>query len=119
MTDTDQHNGPTPPTVYPPPERSTPLPAEVVVSQAFARRAPSQRVIDQLARLDPTPFSELLQTGAFRVMAFRVLLRDYPRHDVASLWLHAYDVEVEIEDAVDPTSALAPTFSPPSAPTTE
>jgi len=95
-----------------------PLPSSLVISLAFVRRLPSQRVIDQLRKLEPLPFGELQEQQPSRVLAFRALLRDYPLRDFNSLWLHAYDVEVEIEEAVDPTSALGLTLSPPSAPTT-
>jgi hypothetical protein len=48
-----------------------------------------------------------------RVVAFRALLRDYPDRDVSSLWLHSYDVEVEIVEP-NPTNGNLPTLAPPS-----
>jgi hypothetical protein len=94
----------------------TPLPLMVHATLAFVRRLPSQRVVDQLAKLDPTPFGELQDQQPSRVTAFRCLLRDYPDRDFASLWMHAYDCEVEL-DEVDPTFRPVPTLLPISAPT--
>jgi hypothetical protein len=95
-----------------------PLPNELTATLAFVRRLPAQRVIDQLRKLEPDmDFGELSTQQPSRVLAFRMLLRMYPLRDMTSLWMHAYDVEVELEEA-DPTSAPAPTPSPPSAPTT-
>lgn len=94
------------------------LPTLVHVTQAFTRRLPTQRVVDTLAKLDASPFGELLNRQTSRVLAFRVLLRDHPRRDPASLWLHAYDVDVEVdEQPVDPTSLPGPTPGPVSLPT--
>jgi hypothetical protein len=91
------------------------LPTLVVVPDSFAARLPSQRVLDQIARLEPTtPFAELVQSQPFRIVAFRALLRDFPDRDPTSLWLHAYDCEVQVETA-DPTSGSGPTPWPPSA----
>jgi hypothetical protein len=94
-----------------------PLPDVVKVNAATAARLPSQRVLDMLARIEPTPIGELMTNSTSRVLAFRVLLRDHPARDPASLWAASYDIEVEFED-VDPTSAAAPPTWPPSAPTT-
>jgi hypothetical protein len=95
-----------------------PLPSTIRTSLSFVTRLPAQRVLDLLAKLDPTPFGELQASQPSRVVAFRLLLRDHPHRDPSSLWLAAYDVEVELADA-DPTSELAPTPWPPSARTTE
>jgi hypothetical protein len=95
-----------------------PLPGLVQCTQAFMARLPSQRVIDTLKKLEPgTSFATLIEDQPPRLIAFRVLLRDHPQRDAASLWLHAYDVEVGILD-VDPTNGSVPTVSLPSAPFT-
>ena len=99
------------------PDDLGPLPTLVTVSGEFVRRMPSQRTLDELARVDSAPFGELLTNQPSRVMAFRVLMRDHPHRDPSSLWLHAYDVEVEVSDLVDPTAAPSPTASPQSVPT--
>jgi hypothetical protein len=83
------------------------LPTLVQVSQAFSSRLPSQRVLDMLTRTEGIDFAALAQNQPGRLLAFRALLRDYPERDTASLWLHAYDVEVEIED-VNPTNGKLP-----------
>jgi hypothetical protein len=83
------------------------LPTLVHVSQAFSARLPSQRVLDMLTRTEGVEFTELAQNQPGRLLAFRALLRDYPERDTASLWLHAYDVEVAIDD-VNPTNGNAP-----------
>jgi hypothetical protein len=94
-----------------------PLPGLVTISKSFSNRLPSQRQLDQLARLEPgMDFGELARTQPFRLMAFRALMRDYPDRDPTSLWLHAYDVEVDVLD-VDPTNGKSPTASPLSATT--
>lgn len=94
---------------------STELPTLVHVDQAFSQRLPTQRVIDALTRAEPgTPMGELVQTQPFRLTAFRALLRDFPDHDPTSLWLHSYDVEVQVHD-VDPTHGNGQTPLPPSA----
>jgi hypothetical protein len=95
-----------------------PLPELVTVTQAFIARMPSQRVIDMLKKLAPgVGFGELIEEQPPRVVAFRALLRDHPTRDETSLWLHAYDVEVDIVD-VDPTNGSVPTPSLPFAPST-
>jgi hypothetical protein len=95
-----------------------PLPTLLTVSQAFSARLPSQRVLDLLARVEPTtPFGELAQTQPFRIVAFRALLRDFPDFDPTALWLHAYDCECEVVE-LDPTNGKSTTVSPPSAATT-
>jgi hypothetical protein len=95
-----------------------PLPDLVSVTQAFVARLPAQRMLDLLKRLEPgVKFSELMEDQPPRMIAFRVLLKDYPNRDPASLWLHAYDVEVALVEA-DPTNGHAPTPSLLSAPST-
>lgn len=79
------------------------LPNLVAVTQAFSGRLPSQRVLDLIDKLEGVGFAQLVSTQPFRIVAFRALLRDYPGRDESSLWLHAYDVEVEVIDA-DPTN---------------
>ena len=96
---------------------TAPLPDRVEVSGAFTRRLPSQRLLDQLGRIESTPFGELAAAQPFRIIAFRALVREHPDRDVTSLWLHAYDVEVDISEA-DPTDGSWPTLLPPSATTT-
>ena len=99
-------------------DRDEPLPALVRVTQSFVARLPSQRLLDQLRHCEPgVPFTELAETQPFRIVAFRALVRDHPDRDVTSLWLHAYDVEVDVGDA-DPTNGKSATLSPPSAATT-
>jgi hypothetical protein len=94
------------------------LPLEVAVTQAFCSRMPSQRIIDLLKRLEPdTRFAELVEDQPPRFIAFRALMAAYPGRDPASLWLHAYDVEVAIVEP-DPTNGSAPKPSLPSAPIT-
>jgi hypothetical protein len=97
---------------------SIPLPVEVAVTLAFVKRLPTQRLLDSLAHIDPTPFGELQEQRPSQVLAFRWLVREFPGRDFGSLWMHAYDVEIEIVDS-DPTSALGQMPSLPSAPTTE
>jgi hypothetical protein len=94
------------------------LPSSVIVSQAFAARMPTQRVLDELARIEPAPFTELMQSQPSRVLAFRALLRDFPGRDVTSLWLASYDVEVELVET-DPTDEPEPKHSRHSARTTD
>lgn len=94
-------------------DEDIPLPSLVHVDQSFNTRLPSQRVMDMLAKLESASISELIQTQTFRVVAFRALLRDFPNRDPASLWLHAYDTEVEVHD-VDPTNGNGLTPSQPS-----
>jgi hypothetical protein len=93
------------------------LPTLITVSQAFTRRLPSQRVVDQLNGLEPAGFKAIAENQAFRLIAFQALVRAYPGRDMASLWLHAYDVDVDISDA-DPMSGSSRTAGPPSAVTT-
>jgi hypothetical protein len=96
-----------------------PLPELVTVSQAFISRLPSQRVIDLMKKLQgDMTFSELMEEQPGRITAFRALMRDHPRRDPTSLWMHAYDVEVAIDDP-DPTNGNSSIPSPPSAPITE
>jgi len=91
------------------------LPTELEATMAFVKRMPSQRVIDTISKLEGgVPIVELLEQQPSRVLAFRVLLRDYPLRDPTSLWMHAYDCEVDLLD-VDPTSLLGQTTSLPSA----
>jgi hypothetical protein len=95
----------------------TELPTTVRITQAFASRIPTQRVIDAVRHAEGgVPFDELMTAQPFRVAAFRALLRDFPGYDMTALWLHAYDVEVAI-DEVDPTNGASPTPAPPSATT--
>ena len=92
----------------------TELPSIIHASADFAGRLPSQRVLDLVAKVEPAGFAELAQTQPFRIVAFRALLRDFPDYDPTALWLHAYDVEVEV-DAVNPTNGKSPTNAPDSA----
>jgi hypothetical protein len=94
------------------------LPELIEVSTAFAARMPSQRILDLLRKLEPDQtFGDLAENQPPRLLAFRALLRDHPRRDPASLWMHAYDVEIALTE-VDPTNGRSPMLSPPSAPTT-
>jgi len=94
-----------------------PLPTTIAVTQSFVSRLPSQRLLDELRHCEPTVnFQELAETQPFRIVAFRALKRDYPARDVTSLWLHAYDVEVDITE-VDPTNGKPSTAWPPFAAT--
>jgi len=92
------------------------LPTTVRITQAFAARMPSQRNLDALAKIEGTTFGQLAENQPSRLLAFRALQRDYPHRDVASLWLHAYDVEVELVE-VDPTANGGPPTWQPSATT--
>jgi hypothetical protein len=95
-----------------------PLPTLVQVTEAFSARLPTQRVLDLIARVEPdTSFGELATHQPFRLVAFRALMRDHPDRDPASLWLHAYDTEVEMIQP-DPTNGATPTPWPVSAPIT-
>lgn len=79
------------------------LPTQLKVSQAFNSRLPSQRFLDLLGRIEPTtPFPEIAQHQPFRLIAFRALLRDFPDRDATSLWLHAYDCEVDVVEEESP-----------------
>jgi hypothetical protein len=89
-----------------------PLPDLVSVSAAFSARLPSQRVLDMLARLEGVGFGELAERQPFRIVAFRALIRDYPNRDPASVWAHAYDVEVEVAEGMDPTNGKSTTPAP-------
>jgi hypothetical protein len=89
------------------------LPTLISVSMAFSSRLPSQRVLDLLSRIEGVDFATLAQNQPFRIVAFRALVRDYPERDPTSLWLHAYDVEVEVADE-NPTNGKQPTPSPDS-----
>jgi hypothetical protein len=97
-------------------DATTPLPTTVQVTQAFSTRMPTQRVIDAVEHAEGGRFGELIQTQPFRVVAFRALMRDFPDRDITSLWLHSYDVEVEIVEA-NPTNGHGLTLAPPSGPT--
>jgi hypothetical protein len=90
------------------------LPTLISVSTAFSSRLPSQRVLDLLSRIEGVDFATLAQTQPFRIVAFRALVRDYPKRDPTSLWMHAYEVEVEV-DEVNPTNGKLPTPGPVSA----
>ena len=93
------------------------LPTVVEVTSAFTQRLPTQRVIDLITRLEPgRPFPEIAADMPFRVIAFRKLRADYPDGDDTALWLHSYDVEVQVVEA-DPFSVNGLTLTPPSAAT--
>ena len=93
------------------------LPTVIQVTNAFTTRLPSQRLIDQLARLEvDVPFPELAQAQPFRLIAFRKLLATFPDYDQRALWMHSYDVEVEVVEA-DPFTLNGLTLTPPSVPT--
>jgi hypothetical protein len=92
----------------------TALPDIVTVTQSFAARMPTQRVIDAVQHAEGGgDFAEIVQRQAFRVVAFRALMRDHPGRDVTSLWMHSYDVEVEIAET-NPTNGTEPTPVLPS-----
>jgi hypothetical protein len=90
-----------------PADATEPLPVLIKVSVGFSSRLPSQRVLDQLDKMEGVGFGALAQSQPFRIVAFRALLRDYPNRDPQSLWAHAYDVEVEVEDE-NPTNGKLP-----------
>ncbi|HEY2302706.1 MAG TPA: hypothetical protein VGH66_12490 [Acidimicrobiales bacterium] len=76
-----------------------PLPTVITCTTAFTKRLPTQRLLDQLAHLEPgATFADLAAAQPFRIIAFRILVRDYPGRDQASLWGHAYDCEVDVAD---------------------
>jgi hypothetical protein len=84
------------------------LPVVMTVTQSFASRMPTQRVIDAVEHAEGgAGFGDIVQRQPFRVVAFRALMRQFPARDVTSLWLHAYDVEVEITE-VNPTNGAEP-----------
>ena len=91
-----------------------PLPDVVTVTSAFSRRLPNQMVINELVKAEGIPFEKLATEQPIRVLAYRVLLREYPNRDHTSLWLHAMYVEIDTVE-VDPTNGNSPTLSPPSA----
>ena len=92
------------------------LPLLVKVTSAFSSRLPSQRVMDAIARVEVgETFADLAGNQPFRIVAFRALLRDYPNADPATLWLHSYDVEVDVEEEANPTDGRSPTASRDSA----
>jgi hypothetical protein len=94
-----------------------PLPTVVKVTRAFTQRLPSQRIIDLVVRLEPgRPFPEIAADQAFRLIAMRRLLEEFPDRDPTSLWLHSYDVEVDVVDS-DPFLNGSPTPTPLSADT--
>jgi hypothetical protein len=74
-------------------------------------------VLDAIRHAEPGfDFGELTGEQPFRLIAFRALVRDYPTRDPTSMWLHTYDVELDIVED-DPFLPPAPTQSPPSADT--
>jgi hypothetical protein len=89
------------------------LPLLVTVSESFSARLPSQRVLDLMTKYEPGGFQQLAESQPFRMVAFRALIRDFPDYDPQALWLHAYDVEVEVV-GVDPTNGKSPTLAPDS-----
>jgi hypothetical protein len=93
------------------------LPTLVTVTQAFSSRLPSQRTLDLVTKIEGVDFEALARNAPFRIVAFRALLRDYPERDPTSLWMHAYDVEVEVADE-NPMNGTSPTPGPVSAGTT-
>jgi hypothetical protein len=97
------------------PEDLGPLPDVVKVPIAFVTRMPSQRIVELLERIEPTPIGELMTHQQSRICAFRKLVAEHPHRDPTSLWMHAYDVEIEVADALDPTRAAITTTAPPSA----
>jgi hypothetical protein len=95
-----------------------PLPSLVKVTQSFVARLPSQRLLDELRHFEPNlNFAELAENQPFRIVAFRALMRDHPQYDTTALWMHAYDVEVDIVEA-DPTNGKQQTPQQLSAATT-
>jgi hypothetical protein len=88
-----------------------PLPTLVSVTQAFASRMPTQRVQDTVTRAEGGSFGDIIQAQPFRVVAFRALLKDFPGRDPTSVWMHAYDVEVEVVEP-NPTNGDSPTPAP-------
>jgi hypothetical protein len=94
----------------------TELPTLLVVDEAFMKRLPAQVVVDAITRHEKTAFGEIAQNQAFRLHAFRALIRDYPGRDLTSLWLHSYYCELQVIEE-DPTNGSSPTAWPPSAAT--
>jgi hypothetical protein len=91
------------------PDPLGPLPARVTVTRAMLQRVvPPQRLQDEVTKLEGRPYREVYEAQPFRCEAFRVLLHDWPLRDPTSLWLHAYDVEVELAEE-DPTNGNSPT----------
>jgi hypothetical protein len=92
------------------------LPDLVKVSTAFSQRMPSQRLLDELTKVEGADFAQLAGAQPFRIVAFRALVRDFPDYDRTTLWMHAYDTEVEVSD-INPTNGTSPTSGPPSVAT--
>jgi hypothetical protein len=94
-----------------------PLPTRVTVTRAMLQRVvPPQRLQDEITKLEGRPYRDVYEAQPFRCEAFRVLQHDHPLRDPASLWLHAYDVEVEMAEE-DPTNGNSPKLGPPSVAT--
>jgi hypothetical protein len=116
MSTTEPPPEPTPdpvPEPQPAPEPVAALPTLVKVSTAFAARMPSQRMLDMMTKVEGIAFTDLAVNAPFRVVAFRALVRDFPGYDTTALWMHSYDVEVEVADA-SPLNGKLPTPEPGS-----
>lgn len=105
------------PTTIIDPDDIGPLPLVVRLGTDQLSRAPSQRVLDLIARFERVSEGiTVFRDQPTRVAAFRHLLIEHPHRDANSLWLHAYDVEVDVfEVTPDPTSSGTTTTAPPSA----
>ena len=116
MTDTTELPNAEPAEASPNGATADALPLLVTVTHAFSSRLPSQRVMDAIARLEPDEnFADLALRQPFRIVAFRALYAQHPG-DVNRLWMHSYDVEVDVLEP-DPTSGRSPTSSRDSAAT--
>jgi hypothetical protein len=93
------------------------LPLVITVTDTFSKRLPSQRVCDLIRHCEPgMTFGDIGTEQPFRLIAFRALLRDFPAYDTTAVWLHSYDVEVDVVEE-HPTQPVSQTASLPSADT--
>ena len=75
------------------------LPTVVAVNEGFARRWPSPRLQHVIRDVEGMPFQQVIGDDPSRVTAFRALVRDFPDYDLTALWLHSYDVEVDVVES--------------------
>ena len=90
------------------------LPTVVAVNEGFARRWPSPRLQHVIRDVEGMPFQQVIGDDPSRVTAFRALVRDFPDYDLTALWLHSFDVELDLVE-LDPTNGKSPTPGPLSA----
>jgi hypothetical protein len=91
-----------------------PLPTRVQVDQDEAAILPSSRLAHVIRQAEGIPVMQYIQDDPFRVVAFRRLHEQFPDYDLNALWLHCYDVEIQLVTA-DPTNGSTGTPGPPSS----